>query len=93
VLHTSLAQATKAEEDVVDKKVRGRNRENWLEKLVRNFGDDEGNELTFNGTVVQALLMMNGTELNSAIMKKGSSVVEGIMSATRNLRARPSPPR
>ena len=33
-------------------------------KLVVNFGDDEGNELNFNGTVVQALLMMNGRDIN-----------------------------
>ena len=39
----------------------------FTSKLVRNFGDDEGNELSFNGTVVQALLMMNGRELNDQI--------------------------
>ncbi len=88
VLHTSLSQATKSDEEVVDKKVRGRNRENWLEKLVRNFGDDEGNELTFNGTVVQALLMMNGAELNTAIMKKGSNVVESIMAKHKKLQGK-----
>ncbi len=88
VLHTSLTQATKSDDEVVDKKVRGRNRENWLEKLVRNFGDDEGNELTFNGTVVQALLMMNGGELNTAIMKKGSNVVDGIMARHKKLQGK-----
>ena len=88
VLYTSLAQATKADEETVDKKARGRNREAWLDKLVRNFGDDEGNELTFNGTVVQALLMMNGAELNKAIMKKGSNVVEGIMARHKKLQGK-----
>jgi len=39
----------------------------WMKKLVRQFGDDEGNELSFNGTIVQALLMMNGAELNGEI--------------------------
>jgi Protein of unknown function (DUF1549)/Protein of unknown function (DUF1553) len=43
-------------------------RNEWLDKLVLNFGDDEGNEITFNGTVVQALLLMNGAEINKAIM-------------------------
>lgn len=65
VLFESLMTATRAE-------ARGRAeradlRDRWMRKLVRNFGDDEGNELSFNGTVVQALLMMNGTELNGEI--------------------------
>lgn len=42
-------------------------RDAWMRKLVRQFGDDEGNELSFNGTIVQALLMMNGSELNGEI--------------------------
>ena len=42
-------------------------RDAWMRKLVRQFGDDEGNELSFNGTIVQALLMMNGAELNGEI--------------------------
>jgi|GEM_PF-212847 len=42
-------------------------RDAWMRKLVRQFGDDEGNELSFNGTIVQALLMMNGGELNGEI--------------------------
>ncbi|QDU22094.1 DUF1549 domain-containing protein [Urbifossiella limnaea] len=42
-------------------------RDAWMRKLVRQFGDDEGNELSFNGTIVQALLMMNGAELNNEI--------------------------
>lgn len=43
----------------------------FTNKLVRNFGDDEGNELSFNGTVVQALLMMNGREINDQISGGG----------------------
>ncbi|HYH66427.1 MAG TPA: DUF1549 domain-containing protein [Urbifossiella sp.] len=42
-------------------------RDAWMRKLVRQFGDDEGNELSFNGTIVQALLMMNGSELNNEL--------------------------
>jgi hypothetical protein len=44
--------------------------DNWTKNLIVNFGDDEGNEVTFNGTVVQALLMMNGQEINQAISSK-----------------------
>ena len=41
-----------------------------MSKLVVNFGDDEGNEMTFNGTIIQALVMMNGSDINSAIAGK-----------------------
>jgi len=49
-------------------------REEWMSKLVSNFGDDEGNEVNFNGTVVQALLMMNGKDLNDAITRANGTV-------------------
>jgi hypothetical protein len=42
-------------------------KETWLQRLVVNFGNDEGEEATFNGTVVQALLLMNGRDINEAI--------------------------
>jgi hypothetical protein len=42
-------------------------RNEWMNRLINNFGDDEGNEVSFNGTVVQALLMMNGNDINAAI--------------------------
>jgi hypothetical protein len=44
--------------------------------LVRNFGDDEGNEVTYNCTILQALLMMNGRDLNAAINTGGSGTVK-----------------
>ena len=70
VLFESLMTATRRR--VADKKNAAaagslKARDAWMQKLVRNFGDDEGNEVTFNGTVVQALLMMNGRELNGEI--------------------------
>ena len=78
VLFESLMTATKAEESANSDK-RKTLREAWMSKLVRNFGDDEGNEMTFNGTVVQALLMMNGKELNEEIGDKGSNVVKKVV--------------
>jgi len=39
----------------------------WLRDFTVNFGDDEGNEATFNGTVVQALLLMNGKKMTEAV--------------------------
>jgi hypothetical protein len=75
VLFESLMEATKSETtpDAEEKKA---TREVWMAKLVRNFGDDEGNEITFSGTIVQALLMMNGRELNAEVSRRGNSSVE-----------------
>jgi hypothetical protein len=68
VLFDSLTTATRTGRNFgIKREERKALREAWERKLVRNFGDDEGNELTFNGTVVQALLMMNGGELNGEI--------------------------
>jgi hypothetical protein len=68
-LFESLTLAT---EGVVQKQSdeRKKRREDWMKKLVVNFGDDEGNELTFNGTLLQALMLMNGKELSEAIKSK-----------------------
>jgi hypothetical protein len=71
VLFEALMTATKAEA-AADADARKKLREDWMSKLVRNFGDDEGNEITFNGTVVQALLMMNGKELNGEIDRESA---------------------
>jgi hypothetical protein len=49
-------------------------RDKWLASLITNFGDDEGNEVNFNGTVVQALMMMNGEDLNTAISRDKGTV-------------------
>jgi hypothetical protein len=71
----SLVTATHMEAAAsADKKKDLRNR--WLDSLVANFGDDEGNEVSFNGTVVQALMMMNGKELNEAVAEKNGTVAQ-----------------
>lgn len=67
VLFESLTTANRSELKGAERKEL---RRQWLAKLVRNFGDDEGNEVTFNGTVVQALLMMNGRELHNELIRK-----------------------
>ncbi len=76
VLFDALQVATRgwlAEDSLSDAKKK--ERERWLGRLVQNFGDDEGNEMTFNGTIVQALQMMNGRELNQEIGGKASNPV------------------
>jgi hypothetical protein len=73
-LFESLVVATRAEvgENETAKKAL---RDQWLRDLISNFGDDEGNEVNFNGTVVQALMMMNGKAINDAIGRKDKGTV------------------
>jgi hypothetical protein len=73
-LFESLMVATKAEaaETKDGKKAL---KDQWLNSLISNFGDDEGNEVNFNGTVVQALMMMNGKDINDAISRKDKGSV------------------
>ena len=58
-------------------------RNGWLDSLVTGFGDDEGNEVNFNGTVVQALMMMNGKDINDAITQKDKGTVAAAMRHAR----------
>lgn len=73
-LFESLMVATRSEA-AESKDGRRQLRTTWLNSLVSNFGDDEGNEVNFNGTVVQALLMMNGNEINTAISRPEKGTV------------------
>ncbi|HJZ91441.1 MAG TPA: DUF1549 domain-containing protein [Gemmataceae bacterium] len=79
VLFESLEVATRLDA-APDKDAKKAKKDAWLAKLTRNFGDDEGNEVTFNGTIIQALLMMNGSELNAEISRQdGTSAVDKAM--------------
>lgn len=88
VLFESLMTATSTVEGKKDPVARKAARDAWMRKLVRQFGDDEGNELSFNGTIVQALLMMNGRELNGEIGAgrdaRGNTVVNELMKKYRS---------
>lgn len=55
----------------------------WLRDFTVNFGDDEGNEATFNGTVVQALLLMNGRKMTDAV--NASRTVKYAMESSKPL--------
>lgn len=59
--------------------VREKKREDWLARLTKSFGDDEGNEITFNGTVVQALMLMNGREVQDELTRKDNNTVMNAM--------------
>jgi hypothetical protein len=54
-------------------------RADWLSLLSSNFGNDEGEESSYSGTVVQALLLMNGVDLNKAIMDKENGTVAVVL--------------
>jgi hypothetical protein len=53
-------------------------KEEWMNQLIVNFGDDEGNEMTFNGTVIQALMLMNGDKVNNILIDKDGPVESAI---------------
>jgi hypothetical protein len=61
--------------------------EAWTRALTSNFGDDEGNEVTFNGTIVQALMMMNGSEINNAITDLKAGTIAAVAAKKGNPRA------
>jgi hypothetical protein len=72
-LYDSLLTATQPNAKRKDEEQNQRRR-TWLGRLTDKFGDDEGNEINYNGTVVQALLMMNGTDLNGALNAPGGTL-------------------
>jgi hypothetical protein len=75
-LFESLMVATQSSQGKDEQKeLRGK----WLDNLVSSFGDDEGNEVNFNGTVVQALMMMNGEDINKAINQKDKGAIGTVM--------------
>jgi len=73
-LFESLMVATNAEA-AENRQDKAKLRDQWLNRLIGGFGDDEGNEVNFNGTVVQALMMMNGEDINSAITRPNKGTV------------------
>jgi hypothetical protein len=50
----------------------------WLDQLIVNFGNDEGGEGGYSGTVIQALLLMNGQEINTEIMANDGTVAAAL---------------
>jgi hypothetical protein len=77
-LFDSLMTATAAKVGQ-DKSTRGALRASWLDTLVVNFGNDEGEEGSYNGTVVQALMLMNGKDINDAIADQENGTVAAVL--------------
>lgn len=82
-LFESLMTATKAEQAEAGQ-AKKEFKDRWLGSLINNFGDDEGNEVTFNGTIVQALMMMNGREINEAIARANKGTVALAMTSAKS---------
>src|SRR5207302_2816922 len=82
-LFESLMTATEAKEGQ-NREKKKELREKWMNKLVVSFGDDEGNEGTFNGTVVQALLMMNGQEINDAVLDENNGTMGHVLKVLKS---------
>jgi hypothetical protein len=80
----SIFMATNSEKAAPNPEEKRRMYEQWLRAFTVNFGDDEGNEATFNGTVVQALMMMNGPLLNEAIKPKQGGTLQAMARHTNN---------
>jgi Protein of unknown function (DUF1549)/Protein of unknown function (DUF1553) len=73
-----VATQGKTTGEIGDSKDREKRKNEWTRKLVTNFGDDEGNEITFNGTVVQALLLINGKEINDEIKSSDGTIAKSM---------------
>jgi hypothetical protein len=76
-LFESVILATEMKSVQGDRKAKGVAKEQWMDMLVQNFGNDEGEEVSFNGTVVQALLLMNGRDINESINNASVFQVKG----------------
>ncbi len=77
-LFESLMTATQAKVGQ-NSQAKAKLREEWLDKLIVNFGNDEGEEGSFNGTVIQALMLMNGQDINTAITDKDTGTVANVI--------------
>jgi len=71
MMTATQAQGSKAE--------REETKERWLDNLVKNFGNDEGEEGNFSGTIVQALILMNGKDINEAISDEKTGTVAAVL--------------
>ena len=57
-----------AADQPIDSSIGSTHRREWVEQFVQSYGTDENDEqLTFEGNITQAMLMMNGEDLQAAI--------------------------
>jgi hypothetical protein len=85
-LFESLMTATESKIAKNKEELKKKKRE-WLNQLIVNFGNDEGEEGGYSGTVVQALLLMNGQDINAEIMAKDGTVAYALATNTDHTKA------
>lgn len=67
----------------IDSSVGTAHRKEWVEQFVRSYGTDENDEqLTFDGNISQALLMMNGEDIENAIPLAAGEVTKSLQDRT-----------
>ena len=67
----------------IDSSVGTVHRKEWVEQFVRSYGTDENDEqLTFDGNISQALLMMNGEDIENAIPLAAGEVTKSLQDRT-----------
>ena len=67
----------------IDSSVGTTHRKEWVEQFVRSYGTDENDEqLTFDGNISQALLMMNGEDIENAIPLAAGEVTKSLQDRT-----------
>ncbi len=67
----------------IDSSVGTAHRKEWVEQFVRSYGTDENDEqLTFDGNISQALLMMNGEDIENAIPLAAGEVTRSLQDRT-----------
>jgi hypothetical protein len=68
-----------AADQPIDSSIGSTHRREWVEQFVRSYGTDENDEqLTFEGNIAQALLMMNGQDLQAAIPLTAFEVTKSV---------------
>lgn len=67
----------------IDSSVGTTHRKEWVEQFVRSYGTDENDEqLTFDGNISQALLMMNGEDIETAIPLAAGEITKSLQDRT-----------
>lgn len=81
-LYESLLVATQAAETRGNYQQQERDKSQWLQQFVTQFGTDEGDETTsFNGTIPQVLMMFNGGLVKQAVNARNGSFLSKVVNS------------
>lgn len=66
-----------AADQPIDSSIGSQHRREWVEQFVQSYGTDENDEqLTFDGNISQAMLLMNGEDIQTAIPLTAAEVTK-----------------